>query len=39
MNFYNQQGTNAWELKINYLKAPIELEAKDMWMEIDSLMN
>jgi len=39
MNFYEQQRMNAWYFKINGLQATIKIEAKDMWMEVESLTN
>lgn len=39
MNFHNQWGNDAWNLKINDLKETIKFEERDMWIEIDSLMN
>ena len=39
MNFYNQHGTNAWDLKFDGLRETIKLEENNMWMEFESLTN
>ena len=36
ISYYNDRNSEAWTLKINGYKATIKINAKEIWMELES---
>ena len=35
MSYYNDQNFEAWVLRLNWYKVTIEIDIKEMWMELE----